>query len=31
MTADYQRIENPAYNMLRGPVNVYALRVHTEF
>jgi high affinity Mn2+ porin len=31
MTADYQRIQNPAYNMLRGPVNVYALRVHTEF
>ncbi len=31
MTADYQRIQNPAYNMLRGPVNVFALRVHTEF
>jgi high affinity Mn2+ porin len=31
LTADYQRIQNPAYNALRGAVNVYALRVHTEF
>jgi high affinity Mn2+ porin len=31
LTADYQRIQNPAYNAVRGPVNVYALRVHTEF
>jgi len=31
MTADYQRIQNPAYNTLRGPVNVYALRLHAEF
>jgi high affinity Mn2+ porin len=31
LTADYQRIANPAYNALRGPVNVYALRLHTEF
>ncbi len=31
MTADYQRIANPAYNSDRGPVNVFALRVHTEF
>ena len=31
LTADYQRIQNPAYNALRGPVHVYALRMHAEF
>jgi high affinity Mn2+ porin len=31
LTADWQRIHNPAYNALRGPVNVYALRLHAEF
>jgi len=31
LTADYQRIQNPAYNASRGPVNVYALRAHAEF
>lgn len=31
VTADYQRIQNPAYNADRGPVNVYALRLHVEF
>jgi hypothetical protein len=31
LTADYQRIQNPAYNANRGPVNVYALRAHAEF
>ena len=31
LTGDYQRIQNPAYNALRGPVNVYALRLHAEF
>jgi hypothetical protein len=31
LTADYQYIQNPAYNALRGPVNVYALRLHAEF
>ena len=30
LTADYQRIQNPAYNADRGPINVYALRFHTE-
>ena len=30
-TGDWQRIHNPAYNALRGPVNVYALRLHAEF
>ena len=31
LTADVQRIHNPAYNALRGPVNVYALRLHAQF
>lgn len=31
LTADYQRIQNPAYNAARGPINVYALRLHAEF
>jgi hypothetical protein len=31
LTADYQRIQNPAYNADRGPVNVYAARLHAEF
>lgn len=31
VTADYQRMWNPAYNADRGPANFYALRVHTEF
>jgi hypothetical protein len=31
VTADVQRIQNPAYNALRGPLSVYALRLHAEF
>ena len=31
LTADYQYIQNPAYNALRGPVHVYALRIHAQF
>ena len=31
LTADYQYIQNPAYNALRGPVHVYAVRMHAEF
>ncbi|HTY99875.1 MAG TPA: carbohydrate porin, partial [Rhodocyclaceae bacterium] len=31
LTFDYQRVANPAYNADRGPVNIYGLRVHTEF
>ncbi|XWW47871.1 carbohydrate porin [Fibrella sp. USSR17] len=31
LTADYQRIGNPAYNDDRGPVNVFSLRTHVEF
>ncbi len=30
LTADYQRIQNPAYNADRGPMHVYALRLHAE-
>jgi high affinity Mn2+ porin len=30
-TLDYQFVLNPAYNHVRGPVNVFALRLHTEF
>jgi carbohydrate-selective porin OprB len=31
LSADYQRIKNPAYNADRGPVNIIGLRVHAEF
>lgn len=31
LTADVQRIANPAYNADRGPVNFWGVRVHTEF
>jgi carbohydrate-selective porin OprB len=31
LTADVQHIQNPAYNALRGPINVFALRAHAEF
>jgi high affinity Mn2+ porin len=31
LTADYQRIQNPAYNAARGPVDVYSIRFHAEF
>jgi high affinity Mn2+ porin len=31
VTADYQFVNNPAYNQQRGPVSVFALRVHAEF
>ena len=30
LTADYQRIQNPAYNADRGPIDVYAVRLHVE-
>jgi len=30
LTADYQRIQNPAYNADRGPIDVYAIRLHFE-
>ena len=28
---DYQHVVNPAYNAARGPVNLFAFRVHAEF
>jgi high affinity Mn2+ porin len=31
LTADVQRIANPAYNADRGPANFFALRLHAEF
>lgn len=31
ITLDWQRIQNPAYNADRGPVNVASVRLHTEF
>ena len=30
VTFDYQFAQNPAYNHVRGPVNLFALRFHTE-
>ena len=31
LTADYQHIQNPAYNADRGPIQVYGLRFHAEY
>jgi high affinity Mn2+ porin len=31
LSADYQRIWNPAYNSDRGPVNIFGGRIHVEF
>jgi len=31
VTADFQRIVNPAYNRDRGPVSVMAIRLHAQF
>jgi len=31
LTLDYQWINNPAYNRDRGPVSVYAVRVHAQY
>jgi high affinity Mn2+ porin len=31
LTFDYQFVGNPGYNADRGPVNVFALRAHTQF
>jgi high affinity Mn2+ porin len=30
-TVDYQHIENPAYNAVRGPVDIFGFRLHAEF
>ena len=31
LTADYQHIDNPAYNADRGPVNVFGARLHLKY
>ncbi|HEY1506809.1 MAG TPA: carbohydrate porin [Stellaceae bacterium] len=31
VTVDFQHVENPAYNALRGPVDVFGFRLHAEF
>lgn len=31
LTVDYQHVENPAYDALRGPVDIVGFRVHAEF
>ena len=31
VSVDYQFVNNPAYNRERGPVSVFALRLHAEF
>lgn len=31
LSPDYQFVVNPAYNKDRGPVHIFAIRIHTEF
>ncbi len=31
LTLDYQLVNNPAYNIDRGPVNAFAVRLHAQF
>jgi len=31
LTLDYQYVENPAYNRDRGPVSIFAVRLHSQF
>ena len=31
LSADYQFVKNPAYNVDRGPVSIYSTRYHVEF
>ena len=31
VAVDFQRVINPAYNRDRGPVSVFAVRVHAQF
>jgi high affinity Mn2+ porin len=31
LSLDYQFVNNPAYNTQRGPVNAFAVRLHTQF
>ena len=30
VTLDYQWVQNPGYNRDRGPVSIFAIRVHAE-
>jgi hypothetical protein len=30
LSADFQRIENPAFNAARGPIHIFGLRAHIE-
>ncbi len=31
LSFDYQFVQNPAYNHVRGPINLFALRLHMEY
>ncbi len=31
LSLDYQWVKNPAYNTDRGPVSIFAVRVHAQF
>ena len=31
LTLDYQHIDNPGYNSVRGPANIFGVRLHGEF
>jgi high affinity Mn2+ porin len=31
LTADYQHVENPAYNTSRGPIDFWGVRIHAEY
>ena len=31
VTADYQLVNHPAYNVDRGPVHVFTVRLHAQF
>jgi high affinity Mn2+ porin len=31
LTLDYQHVVNPAYDAVRGPVEIVAFRIHAEF
>jgi high affinity Mn2+ porin len=31
VSLDYQFVDNPGYNLARGPVSLFALRLHAEF
>lgn len=31
LTADYQHVENPAYNATRGPIDFWGVRMHAEY